>query len=39
MEEYNRFFYHSFLEKCDFITESASEAGYTTNTKHKEVFL
>ena len=27
------------LEKCDFITENASETGYTTNTKHKEVFL
>ena len=27
------------LEKCDFITESSSETGYTTNTKYKEVFL
>lgn len=25
--------------KCDFVTESASETGYTTNTKHKEAFL
>ena len=25
--------------KCDFVTESASETGYTTNIKHKEAFL
>ena len=25
--------------KCDFVTESASETGYTTNTKHKQIPL